>query len=41
MITIGIIGCGRIANLAHLPAMEKMEGIRVKYKKHLHYKEEI
>lgn len=31
MITIGIIGCGRIANLAHLPAMEKMEGIRVKY----------
>ena len=31
MVTIGIIGCGRIANLAHLPAMEKMSGIRVKY----------
>ena len=31
MVTIGIIGCGRIANFAHLPAMEQMQGIRVKY----------
>jgi len=31
MVTIGIIGCGRIANLSHLPAMGKMSGIRVKY----------
>lgn len=31
MVTIGIIGCGRIANLSHLPSMEKMRGIKVKY----------
>ncbi len=30
MVTIGIIGCGRISN-THLRAMEKMSGIRVKY----------
>ncbi len=29
--TIAIIGCGRIANQAHLPAMAKMDNIRVKY----------
>lgn len=29
--TIGIIGCGRIANNAHLPALAKMENVRVKY----------
>ncbi len=28
---IGVIGCGRIANLAHFPALSKIEGIRVKY----------
>lgn len=28
---VAVIGCGRIANAAHLPAMEKMENIRVKY----------
>lgn len=29
--TIAIIGCGRIANIAHLPALEKMDNIRIKY----------
>ncbi len=29
--TIAIIGCGRIANLAHLPALSKMENVRIKY----------
>ena len=29
--TIAVIGCGRIANLAHFPAFSKMESIRVKY----------
>lgn len=28
---VGIIGCGRIANIAHFPALEKVEGVRVKY----------
>lgn len=31
MHVIGIIGCGRIANFAHLPALSKIEGIRIKY----------
>lgn len=31
MITIGIIGCGRIADSAHMPAFEKMDDVRVKY----------
>ena len=29
--TIAIIGCGRIANFAHLPALSKMEDVRIKY----------
>ena len=29
--TIAIIGCGRIANFAHLPALAKMEDVRIKY----------
>ena len=29
--TIAIIGCGRIANAAHLPALSKMENVRIKY----------
>lgn len=29
--TIAVIGCGRIANRAHLPAFEKMGNVRVKY----------
>jgi len=29
--TIAIIGCGRIANDAHLPALSKMDGVRIKY----------
>ena len=29
--TLAVIGCGRIANMAHFPAFAKMEGIRVKY----------
>lgn len=29
--TLAIIGCGRIANLAHFPALAKMDNIRVKY----------
>jgi len=28
---VGIIGCGRIANFAHLPALSKNSGIRIKY----------
>ncbi len=28
---IAIIGCGRIANDAHLPALSKMENVRIKY----------
>ena len=31
MHVIGIIGCGRIANFAHLPALSKIEGVRIKY----------
>ncbi len=31
MKTIAIIGCGRIANGAHLPALAKMDDIRIKY----------
>ena len=30
-ITVAIIGCGRIAKSAHLPALSKMENVRVKY----------
>lgn len=28
---IAVIGCGRIANIAHFPAFAKMENVRVKY----------
>ena len=31
MKTVAIIGCGRIANHAHLPALTNIEGVRVKY----------
>lgn len=31
MKTIAIIGCGRIANNSHLPALEKLENVRIKY----------
>ena len=31
MVTVAIIGCGRIANFAHLPALSKMEDVRIKY----------
>lgn len=31
MKTVAVIGCGRIANNAHLPALAKMEDVRVKY----------
>lgn len=31
MKTIAVIGCGRIANGAHFPAMEKIEDLRIKY----------
>ncbi len=31
MQVIAIIGCGRIARNAHLPALSKIEGVRVKY----------
>ena len=30
-ITVAIIGCGRIAQNAHLPALAKMEDVRIKY----------
>ena len=28
---VAIIGCGRIANIAHLPALSKLENVRIKY----------
>ena len=28
---IAVVGCGRIANMAHFPAFEKMDNVRVKY----------
>ena len=31
MTTVAVIGCGRIADLAHLPALSQMEEVRVKY----------
>ena len=31
MTTVAIIGCGRIARNAHLPAMSKIEDLRIKY----------
>lgn len=31
MKTVAVIGCGRIARNAHLPALSKIEGVRVKY----------
>ena len=31
MKTIAIIGCGRIANGAHLPALSKLDNVRIKY----------
>ncbi len=30
-IVVAVIGCGRIANNAHLPALSKIENVRVKY----------
>lgn len=30
-ITVGIIGCGRICNGAHVPALKNIDGIKVKY----------
>ncbi len=31
MVTVAIIGCGRIANYAHLPALSKLDNVRIKY----------
>ena len=31
MTTVAIIGCGRIANNAHLPALSSLEDVRIKY----------
>ena len=31
MLNVAVIGCGRIANTAHLPALSKIEGVRIKY----------
>ena len=31
MQVVGIIGCGRIATYAHLPALSKMDDVRIKY----------
>ena len=28
---IAVIGCGRIAKLAHFPALSKIDGVRIKY----------
>lgn len=29
--TVAVIGCGRIANIAHFPALSKFENVRIKY----------
>ena len=31
MAVVAVVGCGRIANLAHLPALSKIEDARIKY----------
>ena len=31
MKTVAVIGCGRIARRAHLPALSKIENVRIKY----------
>ncbi len=31
MFTVAVIGCGRIANNAHFPALTQIEGLRIKY----------
>lgn len=31
MFTIAVIGCGRIANNAHFPALTQIDGVRIKY----------
>lgn len=31
MQTIAVIGCGRIANIAHLPALSRLDNVRIKY----------
>ena len=31
MVTVAVIGCGRIANAAHFPPLSKMEDVRIKY----------
>ena len=31
MTTVAIIGCGKIARNAHLPALSKMDDVKVKY----------
>lgn len=31
MTTVAIIGCGRIADMAHLPALSQMDNVRIKY----------
>ncbi len=31
MFTVAVIGCGRIANQAHLPSLSQLEDVRVKY----------
>ena len=31
MKTVAVIGCGRIADMAHLPALAQLEDVRIKY----------
>ena len=31
MTTVAVIGCGRIADMAHFPALSQMENVRIKY----------
>ena len=31
VVTVAVIGCGRIASGAHFPALAQIEGVRVKY----------
>ena len=31
MTTVAVIGCGRISDMAHFPALSQMENVRIKY----------
>ena len=31
MTVVAVIGCGRISDMAHFPALSQMENVRIKY----------